>query len=153
MKKVSEVLSREEIAKLGHKSDLRATWTLLTSWGLIAACLAVVARWPNPVTIVTALVLSALGVTQKEIEADFMMSNILKDPDKTSVQIAAQVNKANGTNMTPTAVWPSLGVRKSYLEEFYKSIIMRYGSVDGYLRKGLGLTDADFETLRARYLN
>ena len=28
-----------------------------------------------------------------------------------------------------------------------------YGSMDAYLRHVLGLTDADFETLRARYLN
>jgi fatty acid desaturase len=66
MRKVTEVLSREEIAALGRKSNLRAFWTLGTSWGLIALTLAAAARWPNPFTIVVALVILGgrqLGLT------------------------------------------------------------------------------------------
>lgn len=100
----------------------------------------------------TAIVLSALGVTPEEIEADFMMSNVLKDADNASVEIAAKVNAAQGTNMTAEAVWPSLGVRKAYLNEFYRSVEENYGSVDEYLHDGLGLTEADLQSLRARYL-
>ena len=103
--------------------------------------------------VATALVLSALGVSREEIEADFMLSNTLKDADNAAVEIAAEVNAAHGTNMPPEAVWPSLGVRPEYLDAFYKSVTENYGSVDGYLREGLGLTDADFETMRERYLN
>lgn len=102
--------------------------------------------------VATALVLTALGVTKEDIQADFMMSNTLKDADNKAEQIAAEVNAAQGTSMTAEAVWPSLGVRKSYLDEFYKSVEERYGSVDGYLRDGLGLTDEDLDTLRNRYL-
>ncbi len=102
--------------------------------------------------VATALVLSALGVTKEDIQADFMMSNALKDADNKAEQIAAEVNAAQGTSMTAEAVWPSLGVRESYLDEFYKSVEERYGSVDGYLREGLGLTDDDLDTLRNRYL-
>lgn len=103
--------------------------------------------------IATALVLSALGVTKSEIEADFMMSNTLKDADGSAAKIASEVNAAQGTNMTPAAVWPSVGVRKTYLDEFYESVRSNYGSVDGYLRKGLGLTDTELQALRDRYLN
>ena len=103
--------------------------------------------------IATALVLSALGVTKSEIEADFMMSNTLKDADRSAAKIASEVNAAQGTNMTPAAVWPSVGVRKTYLDEFYESVRSNYGSVDGYLRKGLGLTDTELQALRDRYLN
>ena len=103
--------------------------------------------------VATAVVLSALGVTREDIEADFMMSNTLKDPDNAAVKIAAEVNEVRGTSMPAKAVWPSLGVRKAYLDEFYKSVTEDYGSVDGYLRDGLGLTDTDLQALRARYLN
>ncbi|MEX0306464.1 MAG: tyrosine-protein phosphatase [Ruegeria sp.] len=103
--------------------------------------------------VATALVLTALGVSKDEIQSDFMMSNTLKDADNKTQQSAAEVNAGEGTNMTPEAVWPSLGVREAYLDEFYKSVEASYGSVDDYLREGLGLTDADFETLRNRYLN
>ena len=103
--------------------------------------------------VATALVLSALGVTKEDIQADFMMSNTLKDADNKAEQIAAEVNAAQGTNMTAEAVWPSLGVRASYLDEFYNSVEESYGSVDGYLREGLGLTDDDLDTLRDRYLH
>lgn len=103
--------------------------------------------------VATALVLSALGVTQEDIEADFMMSNVLKDARNASVKIADQVNAERGTSMTPEAVWPSLGVRMEYLNNFYSSVNETYGSVDNYLHEGLGLTDQDLEKLRNRYLN
>lgn len=103
--------------------------------------------------IATALVLTALGVPQEEIEADFMMSNALNDADNTAVQMANEVNAAQGTSMPAEAVWPTVGVRKAYLDNFYDSVATRYGSVDGYLRDGLGLTDDEVQALRARYLN
>ena len=102
--------------------------------------------------VTTALVLSALGVPREEIEADFMLSNVQKNSDEAATEIAAKVNALQGTVMTAEAVWPSVGVREAYLEEFYKSIAENYGSVDQYLRVGLGLTDEEINTLRARYL-
>lgn len=102
--------------------------------------------------VTTAVVLNALGVTPEEIEADFMMSNAQKDADNKSAEIAAKVNAAQGTNMTAEAVWPTLGVRKAYLDQFYRDVEADYGSVDNYLHDGLGLTEADLQALRARYL-
>ena len=103
--------------------------------------------------VTTALFLSALGVTREDIEADFLMSNVQKDAENKAVEIAEKSNEANGTNMSPAAVWPTLGVRPDHLTTFYDSVEGRYGSVDAYLRDGLGLTDADITALRDRYLN
>ena len=102
--------------------------------------------------VVTALVLNALGVKESEIESDFMMSNTLKDPDNKAIEIATKVNESQGTNMTPAAVWPSVGVRKEYLDEFYRSVEENYGSVDEYLRTAIGLTDDEIIELQNRYL-
>ena len=40
----------------------------------------------------------------------------------------------------------------AFLEFALRAIEKRWGSIDGYLRKEVGLTDADFATLRRTYL-
>ena len=55
--RVTDVLSREEIARFNTKSDLRGAYTLLFNWGVIALVLALVAWRPNPVTVLVALAL------------------------------------------------------------------------------------------------
>ena len=54
---VTDVLTREEIAALHRKSDLRGLWSIAVNWGLIAAALALVAWRPHPLTVIPALVL------------------------------------------------------------------------------------------------
>jgi len=48
-------LSREEISELLEIDDWRSWATVLINWGLVGAAFALVARWPNPLTIVAAL--------------------------------------------------------------------------------------------------
>lgn len=47
--------TREEITELLAFDDRRAWASVLVNWGLIFAAMAMVARWPNPLTIVVAL--------------------------------------------------------------------------------------------------
>ena len=102
--------------------------------------------------VVTAVLLSALGVTDEDITSDFLMSNTLIRPDATAQAIAEKVNEANGTSMTAEDIWPSLGVRSKYLNVFYASIESNYGGMDAYMREGLALTESDILALRSRYL-
>lgn len=55
--KVHQVLTREEIQRFNAKSDLAGLRTLLVTWAMIAGCFVLVATWPNPVTVLLALVL------------------------------------------------------------------------------------------------
>ena len=48
-------LRREEVDELLELEDRYSWRSLLADWGLIAASFALVARWPNPLTIVLAL--------------------------------------------------------------------------------------------------
>jgi len=60
MKQAPEIydyLSREEIAAFSEKSDLRAWGTLLVQIALLVAAFALVVLWPNPLTIVLAILL------------------------------------------------------------------------------------------------
>ena len=49
------VLSRDEIAALLVMEDWRSWLSVATNWGLVFAAMAVVARWPNPLTVIAAL--------------------------------------------------------------------------------------------------
>lgn len=51
------VLSREEIDELLEIRDSRAWLSILVNWGIVGASFALVALWPNPLTIVLALFL------------------------------------------------------------------------------------------------
>jgi fatty acid desaturase len=57
-----DALTREEIAELLEPNDWRSLWTLVATWLQIAACFALVAVWPNPLTVIVALVV--LGTRQ-----------------------------------------------------------------------------------------
>ena len=48
-------LSRDEIRELLEMRDLRSAWTLAVNWGLVFASFALVAVWPNPLSILIAL--------------------------------------------------------------------------------------------------
>ncbi len=52
-----ERLSREEIADLLRFQDSRSWWSIAFNWGVVFAAMALVARWPNPLTVLLALFL------------------------------------------------------------------------------------------------
>ncbi len=51
------VLSKDEIAQLLAPRDVRSWVSLVVDWGIVFAAMAMVHRWPNPLTIVVALFL------------------------------------------------------------------------------------------------
>lgn len=55
--KAQEILSRQEMLQLMSKSNFRATMLLLGCWAWVVAALALVAIWPNFVTIFIALLI------------------------------------------------------------------------------------------------
>lgn len=57
--RLTDVLTREELAQLSRISDARGWWTIAVNWGLIAAAFAVAILWPNPLTIVAAVLVIA----------------------------------------------------------------------------------------------
>jgi fatty acid desaturase len=44
------IFSAEEWRQLTHRSSWRGMWLVTHAWGTIAACIALVALWPNPLT-------------------------------------------------------------------------------------------------------
>jgi fatty acid desaturase len=50
-----EALSKQDIRELLEMRDLRSWWTLALNWAIVFAAMAMVAAWPNPLTVVVAL--------------------------------------------------------------------------------------------------
>lgn len=57
--KVSDYLSPGELQALTKRSDARAWFTFAVNWGLIAGAFALAIAWPNPLTIVLAVLILA----------------------------------------------------------------------------------------------
>lgn len=56
---VTDYLSKDELAALMRRSDVRAWWTVAMNWAIIAGAFALAIAWPNPLTIVLAVLLIA----------------------------------------------------------------------------------------------
>ncbi len=52
-----DAFTREEIRELLQMNDLRSWGTVAIDWGIVFGAMALVAAWPNPLTVVVALVL------------------------------------------------------------------------------------------------
>lgn len=79
----------------------------------------------------SALLLSILGVDRATIERDYLASNTYRHASPSD---------------------PLNGVRIEWQRTSFAAADSKYGSLDGYLRKGLGLTTTDMNTLRANLL-
>jgi fatty acid desaturase len=55
--KVTECFSREEIQGFCQRSDLQAWLAFVVTWGIIVFSFVIVALWPNPLTVLLALIL------------------------------------------------------------------------------------------------
>lgn len=79
-----------------------------------------------------AVLLTILGVDRATVERDFLASN--------------RFRHANAND-------PLNGVNIAWLRSAFATANRKYGSFDGYVRKGLGLTQADIDGLRSAVLS
>jgi protein-tyrosine phosphatase len=88
-----------------------------------------------------ALILHTLGVADDVIAEDYLLTNLFyrRDPSVSS-DLSDEVRQVLGT------------VQASFLAAAFETINAGYGSLDNYLRDGLGIGVAEREGLRERYL-
>ncbi len=79
----------------------------------------------------SALLLSLLGVDRATVTVDFLLSNTYRN-----------ANPGDPLN----------GVQGEWLDAAFDQATLSYGSFDGYVREGLGLTEAELTALRAKLL-
>ncbi|MBF6262413.1 tyrosine-protein phosphatase [Nocardia farcinica] len=86
------------------------------------------------------------------VPIDVTMTDFLESNTRSAQSIARTQEELRHTRGAAAAdiMTPLLTVERSYLEAAVTEIETSYGSVEGYLRTGLGLQDDTLETLRAR---
>lgn len=135
-----------------HSESVRAVFTALLEAAPGEAILFHCTGGKDRTGAVAALVLRALGATPEAIVADFVASNgALATPERLE-ELAARLNQGREQPLTPEALFALSGVRGEWLEVMFGRLAARFGSVEAYLAEALGLTHADLEALRDRYL-
>ena len=97
----------------------------------------------------TVILLTALGVDEAAIRADYLRNNELTDSLRA---VIVEAMRRRNPELDVDAVLPVLEVRAEYLDAAYAEVRRVHGSFDAYLRDGLGLTDSDLRALRAQLL-
>ncbi|SDZ09733.1 protein-tyrosine phosphatase [Micromonospora pattaloongensis] len=97
----------------------------------------------------TVILLTALGVDDAAIRADYLRSNQLGAGTREAILRAM---RRRHPELDEDAVRPVLEVREEYLDAAYAEVARVYGSFDGYLRDGLGLDEATLTALRGHLL-
>lgn len=98
----------------------------------------------------SALVLTALGVPKKTVYQDYLASNHYNH-GLISQQVFAMKHQGY-SNSAITRKQDTLLVKKAYLDAAYQAADKKYGSLNGYLTKGLGLSASDLTQLKQHYL-
>ncbi|MEU7655148.1 tyrosine-protein phosphatase [Micromonospora taraxaci] len=97
----------------------------------------------------TVILLTALGVDEAAIRADYLRNNEMTDSLRA---VIVEAMRRRQPELDVDAVLPVLEVRAEYLDAGYDEVRRVHGSFDAYLRDGLGLTDGDVRALRAQLL-
>ncbi|MET8309793.1 tyrosine-protein phosphatase [Micromonospora sp. NPDC005173] len=97
----------------------------------------------------TVILLTALGVDEATIRAEYLRNNQLTDSLRA---VIIEAMRRRQPELDVDAVLPVLEVRPEYLDAGYQEVRRVHGSFDGYLRDGLGLTDEILTGLRAQLL-
>jgi len=105
----------------------------------------------------TAILLSALGVPWETVREDYLLSNTYRQEeiDHRLGQLRDLYAESNGippdevdtTNMDAFYV-----LQPAYIDAALEQAVEDYGSMEAYIRDGLGITDEEVERLRAQLL-
>lgn len=96
------------------------------------------------------LLLTALGVNRETCMQDFALTNDFK---KTTIDsVVAQAKKITEDESVLNTVAGLVGVNPSYMEKVFDESEAQYGSMMGFIKQGIGLTDDEVQQLRDMYL-
>ena len=97
-----------------------------------------------------AMILVSLGVNRENIEEDYLLTNTVIDFEGF---ILPRIRQHYGLLSPEIEKIKSVaGVRVEYLRAAFRVMEKLHGSIDGYLKRGLGLNARDLEELQRRYV-
>jgi protein-tyrosine phosphatase len=90
-----------------------------------------------------AALLTLLGVSHEQVVQDYLHSN-----DYILPEYQAMIDKYTAAGVEKDILLSILGVRQEYLEASFKEMHDKFGSIEDYFAKGLGIDQAGHEALR-----
>ncbi|GGA83247.1 hypothetical protein GCM10011491_08370 [Brucella endophytica] len=101
---------------------------------------------------ISAILHSIAGVPQEQIMKDYLASNTYSAAriEASLDAIAAQAGGGAAGEYARAIYAPLMGVQASFLQASLDQVAASYGSMDNYLKEGLGLTQADIYVLRGK---
>ncbi|MEZ4282309.1 MAG: tyrosine-protein phosphatase [Myxococcota bacterium] len=91
------------------------------------------------------VVLLSIGVPEDQVVEQYLLSN-------RAAQEIIEKNRLPGREQWSGILAPLIGVREEYIHASFEAVRQEWGDFDGYLRDGLGITDAEREGLRRNLL-
>jgi protein-tyrosine phosphatase len=101
--------------------------------------------------IAAALLLTLLGVSRTDVEADYLQS--LDAVGRILDDARAALSVSGVPDIDEAVLAPVLGVERGYLDTLFDTVGRRFGSVEGYVEERLGLSVNDVEAIRRRLLD
>lgn len=100
----------------------------------------------------TVLVQEALGVPREEITADYLYTRECLAKDIR--HLSAYIKKEAGTDspLADRSLNYLFGAEEEYLATFYETVNEKYGSMEAFLEKALGIGEEERSALRAGFL-
>ena len=100
--------------------------------------------------LLAALTHHLLGVHRDDLVDDYLLTNQAVDLEARAPDIADQLKALSGRRADTAAVVAFMGVEAGYLEAAIGAMTDRFGSVDAYLERGLGVDAARRDRILAR---
>lgn len=98
--------------------------------------------------LLTALILSSLGVSEEVIMQEYLLSNYYRhEKMERNARLGAHI-----LGIETEASRAIMDVRPNYLNSSYKLMQSKYGSIQNYLQEGLGLSSQDLDRMKELYL-
>ena len=99
-----------------------------------------------------AIVEELLGVPREDVIADYLMTNeYLKEEFAFLTNVVGE-QAGSGVAVPDEALRYLFGADRDYIEEYYRTIGIKYGSFERFIEDGLRLSAEDIRDLRSTYL-
>ena len=93
-----------------------------------------------------------LGVSDEDIVRDYLDTNEYLKDELARVIAYARMKTGSDDPRIESSVRKLYSTDRAYLQSFLDAVDMRFGSFEGYVHDGLGLSDSDIRLLREKYL-
>ena len=100
-----------------------------------------------------ALILDVLGVDEKSIVDDYLLTNAYLPIEKEVQRLSGEFTDKTGAAVPEHVLRPLLEVRPEYLRACFEEIRKRYESREHFFETALSLDDSKIEQLKDRYLH